>query len=653
MTIEHINERSRRPLRLWPGVVIVAVQWLLRFGIPLVAPDGQLLGFETQLVSIFAGPAGLLAIVVWWLFFSRARWSERVGALVAMIVAFYVTRPLTHQSIQNGFQGMMFALYAIPATLSFGLVAWAAASRRLSGVPRYAALMAAMLLACGVWTLARTNGVFRGIADLEWRWTPTAEERLLAQHRDEPFDVAQGKPQSSLPAPATASGEPAAATPVPAAEVPSAAPAPKAGDKRALPGANSPTADAKSIAPAAKATGAVRPPISEPEVTRAEWPGFRGPDRDSNVHGLRIRTDWAASPPVELWRRPIGPGWSSFAVRGDLLYTQEQRGEDELVACYSLTTGKPVWMHRDAARFWESNGGAGPRATPTLAGQRVYTFGATGILNALDAANGAVVWSRNVPADTEMKVPGWGFAGSPLIVDDVVVVAASGALVGYDVGTGARRWFLKSRGGGYSSPHLVTIDGVAQVLLQGGAGVTSVTPADGKVLWENAWSGAPMVQPAVIPGGDLVVTTADAMGGLGIRRLAVAHGAGGWTVEERWTSRSLKPYFNDFVVHKDHAFGFDGAILACVDLADGQRKWKGGRYGNGQLVLLPDQDLLIVMTEEGELALVRATPDQFTEVARFPMLAGKTWNHPVLVGDVLLVRNGEEMAAFRLPLAGS
>jgi hypothetical protein len=147
--------------------------------------------------------------------------------------------------------------------------------------------------------------------------------------------------------------------------------------------------------------------------------------------------------------------------------------------------------------------------------------------------------------------------------------------------------------------------------------------------------------------GNVLIGRGDASG---VHRVAVAHGPAGWKIEDRWQSTGLKPYFNDLVVHRGHAFGFDGSILACIDLADGSRKWKGGRYGNGQLVLLADQDLLLVVSEEGELVLVAAAPDAFREVARVPAISGKTWNHPVLVGDVLLVRNGEEMAAFRLPL---
>jgi outer membrane protein assembly factor BamB len=375
---------------------------------------------------------------------------------------------------------------------------------------------------------------------------------------------------------------------------------------------------------------------------------------------VRIETDWSKSPPVQLWRRPIGPGWSSFAVDGDILYTQEQRGEQEVAAAYKVSTGEPVWQHRDAVRFWESNGGAGPRATPTLSDGRVYTFGATGIVNALNAGNGARIWSRNAAIDTGVEVPVWGFASSPLVVGDLVVVAAAGQLVAYTAATGERRWLGPAGGAGYSSPHFATIDGVGQILLLRGSRTISVAPADGSVLWEHTWEpGVGIVQPALTESNGVLLSTGDGMGGVGMRRIAVSHKpldsardkAAGWTVEERWTSRGLKPYYNDFVVHKGHAFGFDGSILACVDLADGNRKWKGGRYGSGQLVLLADQDLLLVLSEEGEVALVSATPDKFTEVARFKAIEGKTWNHPVVVGNVLLVRNGEEMAAFRLSLA--
>ena len=582
-TIQADASTPRKPLRLWPGVVLVILQWLAWFVVPIFLPDSRLYGF---LVGVSCG----LAIVVWWMFFSRAPWFERLGALVLMIIAPIGTKFIVHKSIAGGGMGMLIYILVIPM-LSLALVAWAVASRRLSAGPRRAALVAAVLLACGVFTLIRTGGLtadFR--SDFHWRWTKTPEELLLAQ----------------------AGNEPLAETPL------SSAPAPAVG---------SPTAG-----------------------TSADWPGFRGPKRDGIVRGVQIKTDWSASPPVEIWRRPIGPGWSSFAVRSGRLFTQEQRGDDEIVACYDVSTGKPVWRHSDAARFWESNAGPGPRATPTLSNGRVYTLGATGIMNVLDESTGAVVWSRNAVSDTGAKIPGWGIAGSPLVVNDVVIVAASGNLVAYDLATGNPRWFGPKSGGSYSSPQLLTIDGVPQILLLSAKGATSVALADGKLLWEHAWPGSPIVQPNLTENGDILISVSDSSG---TRRLGVAHGSGGWTVQERWTSEDLNPFFNDLVVHNGLAFGFDGSILACIDLADGKLKWKGGRYGHGQLVLLPDQNVLVVLSEAGDLALVKATPDQFTELAHFPAIKGKTWNHPVLAGDVLLVRNGEEMAAFRLSLAGT
>ncbi len=424
--------------------------------------------------------------------------------------------------------------------------------------------------------------------------------------------------------------------------------------RRVVPPTSTPGVTPAVVATSEPGSTPTGPATSEPVVAGVEWAGFRGSDRDGVVRGLRINTDWSTAPPVELWRRPVGPGWSSFAVSGDLFYTQEQRGEEEMVACYRLSIGEPVWRHSDPVRFWESNGGAGPRGTPTIHNGRVFALGATGIINALDARTGAVIWSRNAATDNERALPGWGFTSSPIVVDDVVIVATSGTMSAYDTATGAPRWIGPRQLGSYSSPHFVTIDGGSQVLLLTGSGAVSLATATGEVLWQYDWpdGGTTIVQPAAISGGDVLINTASAMGGLGIRRLHLTRPsttAATWTVEERWTSNGLKPYFNDFVVHKGQAFGFDGAILSSINLEDGKRNWKGGRYGNGQMLLLADQDVLLVLSEEGELALVSATTDKFTELARFPALNSKAWNHPVIVGGILLLRNSEEMAAFRLP----
>ncbi len=612
-TVQGLDRAARQPLRLWPGVIAAVVIVLGRYLAPFVLPDGEIYG-------LFAALGGSLVIVLWWMFFSRAPWSERLIGLMLMIVATIATKFVVHPSIAGGLMGRMVYMYAVPSTLGITFVAWAVAARRVSGGLRLATMVIAILIGCGAWTLVRTSGVSsESIADLHWRWTPTPEERLLALERDAP-ELAPGAPA-------------AAATPEPAAG--------RAPEKVAA-------ATPENRIEKPVDTGPVPDPA--PAKLSALWAGFRGPRRDGVISGATIEADWSRTPPVEVWRRPIGPGWSSFAVAGDFVYTQEQRGEEEVVSCYRLGTGRLVWRHRDPVRFYESNGGAGPRATPAVHDGRVYTLGATGILNALDARTGAVAWSRNAAADTGAPMPGWGYTGSPLVVDDAVIVSTSGRLGSFDIATGRPRWTHTTGGSGYSSPHLVTIDGVAQIVLLTGNGATSVAPADGARLWQHSWDvGVAIVQPALAGERDLLIGLGDSMGGQGMRRIAVSRGPNGWTVEERWTTRGLKPYFNDFVVHEGHAYGFDGTILASIDLADGARKWKGGRYGQGQLLLLAAQDLLLVLSEQGELALVSASPAQYSEVARFKAIEGKTWNHPVLVGDVLLVRNGEEMAAFRLP----
>ena len=626
-----------RPLRLRPGLILAIVLLVARYVVPVVAPDVEIAEMPLAIIAMLSGIVLGLAIVIWWLFFSRAPWIERVAATVLMIGGFFVTRLLIDESIRGGHMGMMLVLYSVPV-VAVALVVWATSTREMPDRARRALMVVAIALAYVPFTLIRTAGVIGADSELHWRWTPTPEERLLTKGDSDPVVVA--------PPLDPARGEPS----LPPAEVPKAARANTTADQPTAPAQAPATAETQPAAGAATETAGLA--MSDRGSARVEWPAFRGPKRDSVIRGAQINTDWSASPPVEIWRRPIGPGWSSFAVAGDIIYTQEQRGDDEIVAAYKMSTGLPVWRHRDATRFWESNAGAGPRGTPTIRRDRIYALGATGILNALDAGTGKAVWSRNASTDTGVKVPDWGIASSPLVIDDVVIVAVSGQLVAYDARTGERRWLGPTGGSGYSSPHLATIDGVPQILLLRGSRTISVAPSDGTLLWEHVWQpGVGIVQPAVMPDGDILISVGDAMGGLGVRRVAVAKGPAGWTVEERWTSRGLKPYFNDFVVHKGHAFGFDGAILSCIDLENGERKWKGGRYGNGQLVLLADQDALLVLSEEGELALVGATTDGFKEIARLPVLNGKTWNHPVLVGDVLLVRNGEEMAAFRMPLA--
>lgn len=386
---------------------------------------------------------------------------------------------------------------------------------------------------------------------------------------------------------------------------------------------------------------------AESVESEIEWAGFRGTNRDGIVNGVEINSDWTTNPPKELWRKNIGPGCASFAAHGSLLFTQEQRGEYELVSCYDIETGEMIWKHEDSTRFWDSHAGAGPRSTPTLYQGKVYTLGATGILNVIDEITGKLVWSRNAAEDTKMTPPGWAFTSSPLIIDSVVIVALSGKVAAYSISEGKQLWFSEDGGESYSSPHLYIKDSVKQVLFTSQKGASSYNPSNGKLIWEHNWegeAGGRIIQPAITKDNDILLCSGT---GKALRRISIERDVAGFIAKEVWTSNEFKPGFNDFVIHQGYVYGYSGQFLACMNVENGKRKWKGKRYG-GQLLLALDQNLLVIITEKGELALVKAMPNDYEEIARYKAIDGKTWNHPILVNNKLIVRNTEEMAAFEL-----
>jgi outer membrane protein assembly factor BamB len=344
----------------------------------------------------------------------------------------------------------------------------------------------------------------------------------------------------------------------------------------------------------------------------------------------------------------VGGGYASFAIARGRAFTIEQRGEQEVVAAYDVASGRELWTNSWRAAFREFMGGDGPRATPTWSDGLVYALGAEGELRCLDDATGRVVWRTNILEDARAENLQWGMAASPLIVDDTVIVLPGGrdggSVVAYDRRTGKKMWSSLSDQAGYSSPMLVTLAGVRQVIVFSATRLMGLEPGSGKVLWEYPWKTQFEInasQPLVIDANRLFVSTGY---GTGAAVVELSPSGAGLAVREVWRNIRMKNQFSSSVLHEGFVYGLDESILACVDAATGELKWKGGRYGYGQIMLASGH--IIVLTEDGSLALVRATPESHQEVVRFPVLDGKTWNHPAIAGGFLLVRNLKEMAAF-------
>ena len=386
----------------------------------------------------------------------------------------------------------------------------------------------------------------------------------------------------------------------------------------------------------------------------AYWTGFRGPHRDGHYQQAPIRANWPEAGLPELWRQTVGGGYASMVVANGRIFTIEQRGGDEVVAAYDLNTGGELWTHGWPARFEEAMGGPGPRATPTWDAGKVYALGATGELHVLEAATGKLVWKKNILADNKAPNLHWAMSGSPLIVDDKVIVQPGGSgasIVAYDKLSGDAVWKSLSDTQSYTSPAEVTLLGQRQILTVSGDRMMGLAIEDGSLLWEFPWftsGGGNISQPLVVDDEHVFISAGY---GHGSALVKLARSGEAMEAAEIWQNNNLKCRFNAPVIHDGNVYGLDEGILASIDLWTGERNWKGGRYGYGQLLLSGGH--LIVLTEAGDVVLVRATPEAHQELTRFQALDGKTWNNPAIANGKLLVRNQTEMVCYDLSPAGS
>ena len=537
------------------------------------------------------GPLACGALIfLWWVCASRATWRERLVGFAGMLLAIGLALVLSDPSMR----GPAATMLTIPVGTAAFAVGAIVGSRWLAFRRTFLAV-GLMLIACGFSTLLRYEGLWGDLtAEYNWRWTPSPEEQMLAG-RDNLANSDAGL--SALPE--------------------------------------------ESL---------------DRWLANPEWTGFRGADRNGIQTGPRIASNWDVSPPELLWKIAVGPAWSSFSVAGELLFTQEQRGPLETVVCLQAGTGKEIWTRSLESRFDDPLGGPGPRATPTLDGGRLFALGAQGWLMRLDPKSGEVIWQQDLRKVAERDPPVWGFSSSPLVTGSSVVVFAGGSgdkgTLAFDTESGELRWSAAASEHSYSSPQLCVIGGDEVVAMATDGGVDLLDPDTGASRLKHVWphKGYRSVQPQMIGPDSLLIPTGM---GSGTRRIRIATDGEKFSAEELWTSRKLKPDFNDCVVFKGHAYGFDESMFTCIDLETGKRAWKDGRYGKGQVLLLKNSALLLVVSERGEVLLLKADPTKHVELARMQAIKGKTWNHPVVVGDRLYIRNAEEAACYRLPLEDS
>lgn len=401
-------------------------------------------------------------------------------------------------------------------------------------------------------------------------------------------------------------------------------------------------------------------PPAPPAVVAASvgWPQFLGPTRDGRAPDGPFRTDWDKTAPARLWTVPVGGGFSSFAVVGGKLYTQDRQGDSERVVCLDAATGAPLWEHAYPADYGEMGYAVGPRATPTVEGNRVYTVGATGLFLCLEAPSAPglpprVVWQHDLPREFDGRAPQWGYACSPLLDGDRVIVQAGGrkgSVVAFDKAGGEVRWTAGTNPAGYSSPTVTTAHGVRVIYALTGDALLCLRD-DGTVMgtysWPTQFTGN-IATPVVLD--DYVFVSAAY--GAGCALLRVKPAGDRVTLEPVYAKRNkpLRTHHSTAVAVGRHLYGFDteGGRLVCFSVTDGTEVegWDAAGVRKGSLIAAGRH--LVILSQTGELILAEATPEEYRPLASIPLgFAGQqNWAHPALADGRLYVRGPDQVVCL-------
>ena len=396
--------------------------------------------------------------------------------------------------------------------------------------------------------------------------------------------------------------------------------------------------------------------VSASSLAAQDWPQWRGPSRDGLAAGAQARTTWPASL-TAVWKVTVGEGHASPVVAVGRIFVFARRGEDEVLECLDLSTGKSLWKQSQPVPYTMNPAaaahGKGPKSTPVVAGGRVFTLGIAGTLSAFDAASGRVLWRKDFKQTFKATSPTFGTAMSP-IVDGSLLIAhvgghADGSLSAFDVATGLERWSWKADGPGYASPLVATLAGTRQVVTQTQGHVVGLSADKGELLWKIPFTTA-YVQNAVTPviSGDVVVYS-----GLdkGVSAVRIVKRGAAFGVEPAWSNDDVSNYLSTPVLEAGVLYGLSHkkkGQLYALDAATGRTLWLSeGRLGDNAALVSAGKSLL-VLTTDSALIVAKQDKQAYSVVRRYTVADTPTWAHPALAGEGILVKDRESLALWRV-----